>query len=615
MEKLLYFISLLRNAGIRISISETIDAYNALLKVSIINRDVCKSTLLCTLIKSNDDVKTFYKIFDLFFTIIEEDNKLDDKQFEDIINDLHDKMDNFESPETSDEDNESDTDNESDIDNQSKNDKPENDNKPDEDSQSGTDNKSDEDNQSGTDNKSGEDNEPGTNNQSGTDNQSKENLENDFNSMNNISEGNTDETGKRSISEANQTHNDDNSFDGETSQTGNTTWSDNEAGNTDSGSAGDTQHNSSSINGNGVSSSTTTNISTNLTKINNDFSSALQQTDVDDYNRNLYKMGSEAELHAEATRLANLRKYDDMEINDLQATCEKILIKNKLEFGKVQAKRGASSKQIKMIDDRYNKLKEYLKDELEKAIVQQYGLDIINDFMSEDNLYDTDIADFDVNDYDKVDNIIKKMVKKFNTNVSRKYKLYHKGQINIKHTIKKSLQSGTTCSELSFKTKKHDKTKLIILCDVSGSVYDYVPFFLQILKGIQDNFKDIRNYIFVDRIKQIDVNKDISFNDTLSLGYGTDYTNAFDELAQEPMDNKTVLIILGDAENTSNISGIDNFKKLYNKCKTIIWLTPLDTSEWYTSTELKEYEQYCKTVYRCKTMHDLEYFVKALIKI
>ena len=67
--KLLDFISGLRENNIRVSLAESQDVLNAVLASSdlVLNRDIFKQTLQCTLIKDVTDIDTFNLLFDIFF--------------------------------------------------------------------------------------------------------------------------------------------------------------------------------------------------------------------------------------------------------------------------------------------------------------------------------------------------------------------------------------------------------------------------------------------------------------------------------------------------------------------------------------------------------------------
>ncbi|NTV64636.1 MAG: CoxE, partial [Oscillochloris sp.] len=67
-EHVIAFIGALRTAGVRVSVSESLDALNALPEAGIGERTTLRHTLRTTLIKDQGDRPTFERLFDAYFT-------------------------------------------------------------------------------------------------------------------------------------------------------------------------------------------------------------------------------------------------------------------------------------------------------------------------------------------------------------------------------------------------------------------------------------------------------------------------------------------------------------------------------------------------------------------
>lgn len=70
--KILEFIEALRSAGIRITVSEGLDCFRALTILPLSDKPTFKSVLRSTLVKRGNDLPTFEKLFELFFTSLAE---------------------------------------------------------------------------------------------------------------------------------------------------------------------------------------------------------------------------------------------------------------------------------------------------------------------------------------------------------------------------------------------------------------------------------------------------------------------------------------------------------------------------------------------------------------
>ncbi len=66
-ERILQFISALRAGGVRISLAESADAFNAVDRLGVQERELFKLSLRATLVKEAQDLSTFEELFPLFF--------------------------------------------------------------------------------------------------------------------------------------------------------------------------------------------------------------------------------------------------------------------------------------------------------------------------------------------------------------------------------------------------------------------------------------------------------------------------------------------------------------------------------------------------------------------
>jgi uncharacterized protein len=66
-ERIARFIAGLRASGVRVSVAESMDAWNAVGFMGISDRDVFRLTLRSTLVKEQSDFETFEYLFPLYF--------------------------------------------------------------------------------------------------------------------------------------------------------------------------------------------------------------------------------------------------------------------------------------------------------------------------------------------------------------------------------------------------------------------------------------------------------------------------------------------------------------------------------------------------------------------
>jgi uncharacterized protein with von Willebrand factor type A (vWA) domain len=75
-----------------------------------------------------------------------------------------------------------------------------------------------------------------------------------------------------------------------------------------------------------------------------------------------------------------------------------------------------------------------------------------------------------------------------------------RGQINLRRTIRKSLNYGGEAIDLSYRAKKPKKQRLIVLLDVSGSMDKYSFFLLRFLFALREHFRQMEAFIFSTKL-------------------------------------------------------------------------------------------------------------------
>ncbi|NNL65922.1 MAG: VWA domain-containing protein [Myxococcales bacterium] len=66
--KIVEFGNLLRKSGVRVSVAESIDAFDALDHLSLDEREIFKDALRASMVKKSDDINTFDQLFDLYWS-------------------------------------------------------------------------------------------------------------------------------------------------------------------------------------------------------------------------------------------------------------------------------------------------------------------------------------------------------------------------------------------------------------------------------------------------------------------------------------------------------------------------------------------------------------------
>ncbi len=198
--------------------------------------------------------------------------------------------------------------------------------------------------------------------------------------------------------------------------------------------------------------------------------------------------------------------------------------------------------------------------------------------------------------------------------------------VDVRRTIRASLQTGGVPVELRYRPKRPRRPELYVLCDVSTSVTSASVFFLSVLHALHDSFRRMRSFVFVERISEVtevfDDERDFKAvsqaigRDADVSGY-TDYGRVWREFLEQVEDDlhpRATVIVLGDARTNGRDPRADVFARIVSRAGRTFWLNPEPRLYWnYGDSVISAYERYCEA-FECWTTSQLEDFVQALTR-
>ena len=115
-----------------------------------------------------------------------------------------------------------------------------------------------------------------------------------------------------------------------------------------------------------------------------------------------------------------------------------------------------------------------------------------------------DFSEFTTEDMEKAREIVAKLAAVLATKLSRRKVVGKKGKIiDFRRSWRKSLVHGGEPLELIRKQQKIKKTKILLLCDVSGSMDCYAKFLIQFIYGMQQELREVEVAVFSTHLTDI----------------------------------------------------------------------------------------------------------------
>jgi len=223
--------------------------------------------------------------------------------------------------------------------------------------------------------------------------------------------------------------------------------------------------------------------------------------------------------------------------------------------------------------------------------------------------------------------VIDQLVRKMKDIMSRRYASRNKGKLDVKKTLRNAQRYIGIPIEIIYRNRPLRKSKVVTLCDVSGSVWSAARFMLNMIYSMQDCFSDVKSFAFVsgptnitDIFEKHEVNKAIEkvITDTnINFDAHTDYGEMLTQFHRDHLNllsKKTTLIIVGDARTNYHNPCEQLLDDMRSKCRRVIWLNPEPEQFWGTGdSEMSTYKAYCHEVRPCRNLNQLIYFIEDLI--
>jgi len=161
-----------------------------------------------------------------------------------------------------------------------------------------------------------------------------------------------------------------------------------------------------------------------------------------------------------------------------------------------------------------------------------------------------------------------------------------RGRIDLRRTLRANLTRGELI-DLRFRRRKRKKVRLVLLCDVSGSMDLYSRFLLQFLFALQSAFSRVETFTFSVRLTRVtDYLRARSYREVLRrLTAVKDWsggTRIGESLAEfnrgwpSLVDRRTIVIILSDGWDTGDPDVLAaELLRIKRRAGRVIWLNPL----------------------------------------
>ncbi len=207
-----------------------------------------------------------------------------------------------------------------------------------------------------------------------------------------------------------------------------------------------------------------------------------------------------------------------------------------------------------------------------------------------------EFGSFSADELDEISAVLAAIARRVATRVSRRMRHARRGRVlDIRRTLRRSLRRGGEMTELLLRERRVQKTRIVLLCDVSGSMDLYSRFLIQFIYSLQHVMGRVDTYVFSTGLSRItgalrrddlraaldEVSRQVP-DWSGGTKIGRSVQSFLDEHGARSLSGRTVVIIISDGWDTGDADLLAAaMRELRRRADRVIWLNPLLASPGY----------------------------------
>jgi len=194
--------------------------------------------------------------------------------------------------------------------------------------------------------------------------------------------------------------------------------------------------------------------------------------------------------------------------------------------------------------------------------------------------------------------------------------------LDFRSTFRRSLRYGGVPLELSPKRDRRRVHRVVLLCDVSGSMDRYSGFTVALMHGMARCLKGLKVFVFSEDMTPVPGHlfsarpgSTLSRLSSASLGWGqgTNLKGALEKLLKEypeSLSRRDTVMLLSDGKCLDLPGAARALQEVSSRVGRVVWLNPVPKEYWayFKGVDVRS----CCQMHECSTLNHLESVAKAL---
>ncbi len=258
-----------------------------------------------------------------------------------------------------------------------------------------------------------------------------------------------------------------------------------------------------------------------------------------------------------------------------------------------------------------------------------------------DPLMHVDMKDISDADFPRAARLVGRLARRLATRLSRRYRESHKRRRpNLRRTIRSNIKHGGVLFDLRYRERRVTRPRLVLVCDVSGSMARYTAFILEFIFGLASAVRGVETFVFSEELERLVLPRQVSdplrapagrpggsgagpapgpgflaseiIGRSRVWGKGTDLGRALETLVAEHghlLTGDAVVILVSDTKTLGADRAAELLGRIRPRVREIVWLNTLPQEEWKDHRTVALFARHA-SMHECYTLAHLERVIR-----
>lgn len=228
----------------------------------------------------------------------------------------------------------------------------------------------------------------------------------------------------------------------------------------------------------------------------------------------------------------------------------------------------------------------------------------------------------------EMEEITRRLARRMRGATSHRRTIDRIGRLNASHTLRSSMRFDGVPFFPVLTNRRHERPRLVVICDVSLSVRNTARFMLHVVYSLQALFEEVRSFVFVSDLVEVSNHFEqsnigeaigtIFSGDVIDTDANSNYGRAleiFHDNHLSAITNRTTVIILGDGRGNRNPPNEWVLENIRRRARELIWLNPESRGSWTLGgSDMPVYEPICHRVEVVRNLTQLGKVAEQLLR-